>query len=302
MLAQDRDRFAREPAYHYLLRREFEEYGCKVQALNDRGDDSPEGELTDGILDQLAKYERAKTAERTRRGKLQKARKGKLIRNSRAHYGFEHDDTGEGYVVKEEEMHMVRRIFRAVADGHSLYSVKRSLELDGIPPPGSGVTPRGQYWGIPFLRRLIEDDVYRPHTRDDIAGLVAEGLLKPGVAERLDEPTSYGVFWFNRTRTTRQRISEAGSAGKEYRWQRTVRQNPREQWIAIPVPDAGIPLEVVEAARKMVRYKGQSVKTSRRFWEIPGGGGSLCRLQHTNGQVHHHGEGAQLRLLQMYSN
>jgi site-specific DNA recombinase len=37
VLAQDRDRFAREPAYHYLLKREFEEYGTKIQALNDRG-------------------------------------------------------------------------------------------------------------------------------------------------------------------------------------------------------------------------------------------------------------------------
>src|SRR5919112_1328927 len=79
VLAQDRDQFAREPAYHYLLRREFEEYGCKIRALNDRGDDSPEGELTDGILDQLAKFERAKTAERSRRGKLQKAREGKVV-------------------------------------------------------------------------------------------------------------------------------------------------------------------------------------------------------------------------------
>src|SRR5918992_432934 len=51
VLAQDRDRIAREPAYHYLLRKEFEGYGCKIRALNDRGDDSPEGELTDGILD-----------------------------------------------------------------------------------------------------------------------------------------------------------------------------------------------------------------------------------------------------------
>ena len=51
VLAQDRDRFAREPAYHYLLRREFEERGCKIRALNNRGDESPEGELTDGILD-----------------------------------------------------------------------------------------------------------------------------------------------------------------------------------------------------------------------------------------------------------
>ena len=43
VLAQDRDRFAREPAYHYLLRQEFEECGTKMCALNDRGDESPEG-------------------------------------------------------------------------------------------------------------------------------------------------------------------------------------------------------------------------------------------------------------------
>src|SRR5919199_6791426 len=30
VLAQDRDRFAREPAYHYLLKREFEERGCSL--------------------------------------------------------------------------------------------------------------------------------------------------------------------------------------------------------------------------------------------------------------------------------
>src|SRR5215212_7483302 len=76
VLAQDRDRFTREPAYHYLLRKEFEEQGCILKALNDRGDATPEGELTDGILDQLAKYERAKIAERTRRGMLRRVREG----------------------------------------------------------------------------------------------------------------------------------------------------------------------------------------------------------------------------------
>src|SRR5215208_1953518 len=63
VLAQDRDRIAREPAYHYLLSEEFGECGCKIRALNDRGDDTPEGELQTAILDQLAKFERAKTAE-----------------------------------------------------------------------------------------------------------------------------------------------------------------------------------------------------------------------------------------------
>src|SRR5687768_11937788 len=91
VLAQDRDRFAREPAYHYLLRREFEEHGTRIRALNDRGDDTPEGDLTDGILDQLAKFERAKTAERTRRGRLRKAREGKVIAGRQADYGFRYN-------------------------------------------------------------------------------------------------------------------------------------------------------------------------------------------------------------------
>jgi site-specific DNA recombinase len=41
--AQGRDRFSREPAYTYLLRREFEEHGTRMRALKDRGDESPEG-------------------------------------------------------------------------------------------------------------------------------------------------------------------------------------------------------------------------------------------------------------------
>ena len=113
VLAQDRDRFSREPAYAYLLKKEFEEHGTKIRSLKDRGYDSPEGELMDGVFDQFAKFERAKTAERTRKGKLQKARKGKLVRSSRPHYGFEYDETGERYVVNEEEMAVVRRILRS---------------------------------------------------------------------------------------------------------------------------------------------------------------------------------------------
>src|SRR4028119_1382227 len=120
VLAQDRDRFAREPAYHYLLRREFAEHGTKIRALNDRGDDSPEGELTDGILDQLGKYERAKTAERSRRSKLYKAREGKIIANNSVDYGFRYNDARDGYEIDEATMSVVRRIFGMVAGGSSL--------------------------------------------------------------------------------------------------------------------------------------------------------------------------------------
>ena len=36
VLAQDRDRLSRKPAYRYLLHREFKEYGCKMRSLTDR--------------------------------------------------------------------------------------------------------------------------------------------------------------------------------------------------------------------------------------------------------------------------
>jgi site-specific DNA recombinase len=83
VLAQDRDRFAREPAYLFYLREEFADHHTTLRALNDRGDGSPEGELTTGILDQIARYERLKIAERSRRGKLRKAREGKVVATKR---------------------------------------------------------------------------------------------------------------------------------------------------------------------------------------------------------------------------
>ena len=55
VLAQDQVRFAREPAYLSYFRKVFGPHGCKLSALNDR-DDSPEGQLTDSILEQIARF------------------------------------------------------------------------------------------------------------------------------------------------------------------------------------------------------------------------------------------------------
>jgi site-specific DNA recombinase len=263
VLAQDRDRFSREPAYTYLLRREFDEHGTKIQAMNDRGDDSPEGELTDGILDQLAKYERAKIRERSRRGRLRKAREGKLIKNGRANYGFRHNEVGDGYEVYEPEMVVVHRVFRSVANGMSLYGIKRALEIEGVPPPGN--SGRGSdYWHASYLRKLVQDDVYTPYPYEEIEPLVA-----PAVAAKLDRTKRYGIYWFNRTRTIRKRVSANGAEGREYKWRYHVQKNPREEWVAIPVQEAGIPRELVEAAREMIKDNRPPGNTGRRVWQLP---------------------------------
>jgi site-specific DNA recombinase len=114
VLAQDRDRIAREPAYLYLLREEFAPHDCTLRALNDRGDDSPEGQLTDGILDQIARFERLKIAERSRRGRQRKAREGKVLATHAPRYGFKLNANRDGYEINENEMEVIGRIFHLV--------------------------------------------------------------------------------------------------------------------------------------------------------------------------------------------
>ena len=262
VLAQDRDRFAREPAYHYLLRREFEEYGTKLKALNDRGDGSPEGELTDGILDQLAKYERTKIAERTRRGKLHRAREGKIVPTHTADYGFEFNTNRDNYVVSEKQMVVVRRIFRMIGvEGMTMHAVKKTFEREGIPAPGGG-----KRWNRTFFRSCALDDVYCPHTYEEVKALVS-----PDVALRLDPDKRYGIWWFNRRRRKRTRVSDNSPNGKSYRWQSATTIRPREEWIAVPVPDPGIPREWVDAARDAIKDNARPSSTGRRFWELSGG-------------------------------
>jgi site-specific DNA recombinase len=261
VLAQDRDRFAREPAYHYLLRKEFEEYGCRMRSLNDRGDDSPEGELTDGILDQLAKFERAKTAERTRRGRLRKAREGKIVACRSPRYGFKLNAARDAYEVHEEKMVVVRRIFREVADGTTLHAIALKLEREGVP------TPQGaKFWDRSFFRHCVRDDVYRPHSFDEV-----EAVVSSQVATRLDPSKEYGLWWFNRRRMTSTPVSEVSGDGRRYGKRYSSYTKPKEEWIAVPVPDAGVPREIVDVARERIKDNRRPSSAGHRFWELSGG-------------------------------
>jgi site-specific DNA recombinase len=261
VLAQDRDRFAREPAYHYLLKKEFEEYGCKLRALNDRGDDSPEGELTDGILDQLSKYERAKVAERTRRGKLRKAREGRIIRGGKAPFGFRYTEAGDSLLVYKPEMNVVEKVFRYAAEGLGPRAIRNRLYSEGIRAPKGG-----EVWDDRVIRRLLANDLYRPHAFGEIAELVT-----PEVAARLSPDEWYGIHWFNRKKTARYIVKEPDtSGGWHYRKSSTVRLRSKEEWIAVPVPTY-LPLALVDRARTALQNnKGYERKHLARMWELRG--------------------------------
>lgn len=261
VLAQDRDRFSREPAYTYLLKREFEEHGCLMRSLNDRGDGSPEGQLTDGILDQLAKFERAKMAERSRRGKLRKAREGKIIANGSANYGFVLNEAKDGYEVDEEAMCNVRRLFYIIGvEGCTMWTVRKDFEERRIP------TPRGKAsWAISYIRKIVSDDIYRPHSYEEIAELVS-----PEVAAKLDKGSSYGIWWWGRARHTLKSVAVDGPSGRSYRQRKKVQPSEEGVRVAVPVPDGGIPHEWVDAAREAIKGNTRPRAKGRKLYELAG--------------------------------
>ncbi len=179
VLAQDRDRFARDDDLLGWLRVHFKQYGTKLQALNDPEGDSPTDEFTVGIMEQVSKLERAMIAIRTRRGKHQRAREGKIVPTGSVPLGFRY--VNDRYEVDESSMWIVRRIFEMAAAGHSVYRIRQTLNSEGIRTPRDG-----RFWSPNTLRRIISHDIYRPHSPDEIKALGCSAELSPN--------ESYGVF------------------------------------------------------------------------------------------------------------
>jgi len=278
VVAQDRNRFAREPAYLVLLKREFERHGTLLRALNDRGDDSPEGDLTDGILDQLAKFERAKMLERTRRGTERALKEGKLVRRGRRPpFGFVYSEDNRSLTVYEPEMGVVRRIFEMVGSGESLHAVAKRLTEEGVPTPGGGRWNTSGKWKAQSVGHIVAAEIYLPLSPAEVADLVS-----PEMASTLSSSKSstngshgpYGMWTFGRRRQERYRERDEGAPGG-YRERYVVTLRPPEEWRRVPVPlrDAGLNRAVVERARERAKdvKKRPPSAVANRMWTLSGG-------------------------------
>jgi hypothetical protein len=71
------------------------------------------------------------------------------------------------------------------------------------------------------------------------------GARGAGVVARLDKGAFCGLWTWNSQRATRRKVWD--EAAGEFKSATTTRL--REQWLFVPVPDAGVPREVVEAGR-----------------------------------------------------
>jgi site-specific DNA recombinase len=255
VLAKKRNRIFRSRLYRLLWDQNLGELGVKLVALDGTGN-----RFGDAMQDEFAEGEREEIAKRTQDGLLEKCRNGLFIKRKRAAYGYRASDDGNSLEVSEPEMKVVRRIFRAVAEGASVRSVRLSLERDGIPAPSS----IGR-WNHTTIRNILESELYAPHTCEEVAALV-----EPGVAARLDRGVVYGLWTWNTRKTTRRKVWD--EAAGEFKIRYNYAPRPREEWLFVPVPDAGVPREVVEAARQSLKDNARKPSgAAERFWELSGG-------------------------------
>lgn len=280
VLAQDADRITRDPGHRAFLDDELADSGCTLRALDDWGDDSHEGELLKFVKGWQSKGERLKFAERSRRGRVQKARQGKLVKTHTPHFGFAYTEDGDAYVVNEEAMRGVYRIFELVGEERlTLYSAKRRLEAEGFPTPSGGTR-----WSQKTIRDVILDPVYGPHGYDELVKLVS-----PQVAATLAQDRPYGLVYYGRRKVSTKQVSEPdGNGGRRYRKVQTEEWRPLEECVPIPVPWGGVPRQLVRDARKAIANNVSPHATDEKFYELSGGvfvcGSCGCRMASTRNQ------------------
>ena len=149
------DRLARKYAYQALLMEELGSYGVQVVFLNHAIGTTPEESLLLQMQGMISEYERAKIAERNRRGKLHGAKRGTVNVLSGAPYGYRYirrqlDGTPARYVIELPQAATVKAIFEWVGlERLSLGDVIRRLgEAGTVTASGKPYWDRSVVWGI----------------------------------------------------------------------------------------------------------------------------------------------------------
>jgi site-specific DNA recombinase len=209
------DRLARAYVYQVLVLDELAALGVRV-VFNDAPalDDDPQLRLLTQVQGVIAEYERAKIAERNRRGRLFRSRAGEVV-SWKAPYGYRRvarDASGPARLeVFEPEAAIVKRIFDDyLSGGLSIRHIVRRLNTDDVPTP----TGKTEWWHSTVCR-VLRNEAY------------------------------IGRVYYNQTETV-------PTTSRNGRRPTAQRRRPRDEWIAVPCPPI-IADTVFEAAQRVSR-------------------------------------------------
>lgn len=156
----DRDRLARTLSYQEYVIRELLEKTIDVIFLNNPLAEDRQTRVLQQMYGIVAEMERINIAERMRKGKIHKAKSGKLV-GHQAPYGYRYhlkSGSEDGYFeVNKAEAEIVKMIFNWVADeGYSMRKVVMRLYELGIKPPKE----KKDSWAKSSIARMLNRQDY----------------------------------------------------------------------------------------------------------------------------------------------
>lgn len=227
IICLDPDRLSRKLMNQLLITDEFDKRGIELVFVNGEYAKTPEGQLFYSMRGAIAEFEKAKINERMSRGRREKARQGRVLRDFQI-YGYSYDPEKEQMIVNEGEAAVVRLIFDLFTQPNELVQgmngIAKYLTEKGIP------TKRGaRVWHRQVVRQLLMNEAY------------------------------IGRFYQNRWNTEGMLGNKFRNSEEKVR----MRQRPQEEWIQLSCP-AIIDEVKFEHAQKLLkesrrRWAGRSL-------------------------------------------
>jgi len=220
------DRIARKSAYQTILLEEFEKAGVIVECVKYKSATTPEERFMRDMLGVFAEHEREKIADRCRRGRLYKAKMGKLSVLPHTPYGYNYVKREELviYEINTEKANVVKEIFFLYTKkNYSIAAIGKHLDEKGISTP-----KQGKHWERTTIRNIIKNEAYI-------------GTAYFGKTEKC-EGVPNRIVRCNGKKITRSRNAR--------------RERPKDTWIPISVPgiiaenDFQIAQELIEKNKK----------------------------------------------------
>ncbi|MBM7633801.1 recombinase family protein [Geomicrobium sediminis] len=236
VICYDPDRLSRKLVHQLIITEEIEKK-ASIEYVNGEFARTPEGMLFYQMRGAIAEFEKEKINERMSRGRLNKAKKGKVVKNGHM-LGYSYDKENGMYVVNEEEAKIVQMIFSLFVSPPShikgMNSIAGYLNQMNIP------TKRGKgIWHRNVVRQILYNETYT------------------------------GVYHQNKWNTE----DMLGNKYREAEDRVMISVRPKEDWITIEVPAIIDEQTFKYAQNKLQTIKRRSTKQGNRKYMLSG----LCR-------------------------
>lgn len=211
----DPDRLSRKLMNQLILSEEIEKK-AQLIFVNGEYQRTPEGMLFYQMRGAIAEFEKAKITERMSRGRREKARQGKVLRDFQV-YGYSYDHESEQFVIDDYEAKVVKLIFELFTKPNKLVQgingIAKYLTDQGVPTKRNA-----KQWHRQVVRQILMNRVY------------------------------IGEFYQNRWNTE-------GMLGNKYKTSDErvkMKERPKQEWIKVPCPSI-IDTEQFEHAQVLLK-------------------------------------------------